>query len=314
MSSVETNVDGEDGDSALIDTIARLARESSIEVTPRGADKIENFSELLGDSNSNGKRTRVFITFLPGSDIADTTKTAIRLAREGISAVPHIAARSLTSEKMLSDALKAWREEAGVEEVLLIGGAVSHPLGPFSSSHDVLSLGLLERSGIKRVGFAGHPEGSPDISAENCSAALSQKVSYAERNGIDCYIITQFCFELAPILKWLPSPPSPKTIIGLPGLATLKTLITHAHQCGIGNSMRLLLKRSKDVTQLVATNAPDNLLRSLAQELSKSKALADCSGGVHLYPLGGVRKTALWRKSVADRKFRLRKKGFEIEK
>ena len=341
-------------------TIRKLAAESSLEVTPRGAEKVESFAELLRldgvatsgkenlktsskvSSKASSHKPRVFITFLPGSDLAETTKTAIRLAREGISPIPHIAARSLTSSAMLEDALKAWVNEAAVEEVLLIGGATPRPLGPFASSLDVLHLGLLERHAIRAIGFAGHPEGSPDISPAACLQALVEKERYikglqdkglqdkglqALRNSIKGYIVTQFCFESVPIFEYLPTVPLP-TYIGLPGLATLKTLIMHAQQCGIGNSMRLLLKRAKDVTQLLATRAPDKLLREIAQKLSDeqtdnpagnqsgnpagNQTFAEKLGGIHLYPLGGIRKTAQWRKAVAEGKFQLQEEGFSV--
>ena len=322
-------------------TIRKLAAESSLEVTPRGAEKVESFAELLkldGVATSNdasSHKPRVFITFLPGSDLAETTRTAIRLAREGISPIPHIAARSLASRAMLEDALRAWVNEAGVEEVLLIGGAVPRPLGPFASSLDVLQLGLLERQAIRAIGFAGHPEGSPDMSPAACVQALVEKDRYikglqdkglqnkglqdkglqALQNSIKGYIVTQFCFESVPIFKYLRTVPLP-THIGLPGLATLKTLIMHARQCGIGNSMRLLLKRAKDITQLVTTRAPDKLLLEIAQELSKDQTsnqiFAEKLGGIHLYPLGGIKKTAQWRKAVAEGKFQLQEEGFSV--
>ena len=147
------------------DRVRRLVRSSSLEVTPSGAGKVESFLDLLEEQG-----TRIFITFLPGSDLAETTKTAVRLAREGFNPVPHIAARSLASEVQLEEALKAWRQEAGVEEVLLVGGTVAKPLGPFTKSMDVLRLGLLEKHGIKRVGLAAHPEGSPDIAPDELRA------------------------------------------------------------------------------------------------------------------------------------------------
>ena len=305
--------------------------------------------------------------------------------------------RSLTSERVLEEALKSWTNDACVEEVLLIGGAVPRPLGPFTCSMDVLRLGKLERFGIGVVGFAGHPEGSPDIPPDACAQALLEKERYIRYGNISAkelqarelldnelsdkerrandlqvnelharelldnelsdkerrvnelqvnelharglldnelsdkerrvnehqalltplrgYIITQFCFDPVPIFKYLrTSPPLPfPTHIGLPGLATLKTLIMHAQQCGIGNSIRLLLKRAKDVTQLVATRAPDNTLRKIAQEMSKDQVLAKKLGGIHLYPLGGIRKTAQWRKNVAEGKFQLQEEGFLTE-
>ncbi len=281
--------------------VRAFASGSSLEVTPRGAAKVECFRDLLEEQG-----VRIFITFLPGSDLAETTETAVRLAREGFRPVPHIAARSLESEAQLEDALKAWRQEAGVEEVLLIGGAVATPLGPFAESMAILRLGLLEKHGIQRVALAAHPEGSPDITPEACARAIAEKNDYAKNSNLDCYLITQFFFEMQPVLRWLEEIRHEekgnnrlKVVVGLPGLATLKTLINHAHQCGIGNSMRLLLKRAKDVRQMVTTRAPDDLLVELAQAWLEDDTLKERCAGIHLFPLGGIGKTASWRMKVA---------------
>ena len=304
--------------------ITALASAASLEVTPRGAAKVENFCDLLGEQGGQKQREqeqggRIFITFLPGSDLAETTETAVRLAREGFRPVPHIATRSLESETQLEEALKAWRQEAGVEEVLLVGGAVAEPLGPFAESMAILRLGLLEKHGIKRVGFAAHPEGSPDITHEACARALAEKNDYAKNSNLDCYLVTQFFFEMQPVLRWLREIRHEekgnnrlKVFVGLPGLATLKTLIMHARQCGIGNSMRLLLKRAKDVRQLVTTRAPDNLLVELARAWLEDDMLKERCAGIHLFPLGGIGKTAEWRGRVAAGKFQLKGEGFDI--
>ena len=48
----------------------------------------------------------------------------------------------------------------GVKQALVIGGS-RDPIGKFDSSYQILETGFFD--GIK-IGIAGHPEGSPDIS------------------------------------------------------------------------------------------------------------------------------------------------------
>ena len=134
----------------------------------------------------------------------------------------------------------------GVEDVVALGGAVNRPVGEYESSMQLLETGLFDKHGIKRIGVAGHPEGSPDISDKGLAEALTWKNAFAERSDAYVYLATQFCFEAAPIIAWdqaireagnrLP------IHIGIPGLATLKTLINHAKACGIGPSMRVLTR------------------------------------------------------------------------
>ena len=80
---------------ATIEQIAKAGSNWSIEVTPAGAGKIESFGDALAPS------TDVNVTFLPGSDPADTARVAARLRDEGMHPIPHIAARSIHDKAQL---------------------------------------------------------------------------------------------------------------------------------------------------------------------------------------------------------------------
>lgn len=51
---------------------------------------------------------------------------------------------------------------------------------------------------------------------------------------------------------------------GIPGPATLKTLLSYATSCGIGNSIRFLSKQALNITKLATTRSPDKLIYDLA--------------------------------------------------
>ena len=239
----------------LHESIVTLARDFTIETTPRSAEKVEDFRQHLRPD------TTVMVTFLPGSDFADTVATCKRLKKEGMRPAPHFAARSITSEKVLADYLSQLQDEVGVEEAIVLAGAVDKPVGPFASSMDLLETGLFEKHGITRIGVAGHPEGSPDISDRDLAAALSWKNDYAAKSTAEFYICTQFVFEAKPVIDWdrsireagnhLP------VRVGLPGLATLKTLINMARASGVGPSLRFVTRQARNVTKLMSVNAPD---------------------------------------------------------
>ena len=74
-----------------IEQIQAAAANWSIEVTPTGATKIESFRDCLNEG------TTVNVTFLPGTDPADTIAVCERLHNDGMKPVPHLAARSLLS-------------------------------------------------------------------------------------------------------------------------------------------------------------------------------------------------------------------------
>ncbi len=282
----------------------------TLEITPGGAAKIESFKALLRDNQI------VYVTFLPGSDFRDTVTTVKRLKDEGMRPVPHFAARSIPSKAFFEENLKMLTEETGVEEALLIGGGVDNPVGDFTESMQIIKLGLFEKYGIKHLGIAGHPEGSPDISEADCARALAEKNAYARESPMDFYIATQFCFEAEPIIEWdkkIRTEGNELPIhIGIPGLATIKTLLRHAQACGIGNSMRFLTKQAANIAKLMTVSEPDKLVRDLAAYKANDPdcGIAQC----HLYPLGGLAKSSAWLYAVQDGKITLGKKaGFKTD-
>ena len=284
---------------ALKERIVDLVEGFSIETTPGSALKIPDYREHLRPG------TTVSVTFLPGSDFADTVATAKRLKEEGFKPAPHFAARSIPGRAAFEDNLKRLQGEVGVEEVVVLAGGVTQPLGDYEDSMQLLETGLFETYGIKRIGVAGHPEGSPDIPPQRALEALQWKSDFARQSDARFYIATQFCFEAAPIIAW------EKTIreagielpihVGVPGLATLKTLINHAKACGVGPSMRVLTRQARNIAKLLNVQQPDRLLIDLARHKAVD---ADSSiAKLHVYPLGGLRRSARWTYGVLDGDF-----------
>ncbi|MBO6835157.1 MAG: methylenetetrahydrofolate reductase [Alphaproteobacteria bacterium] len=288
-----------------VDQIIDFMSTTTLEVTPGGAAKIDDFREVLRDNQI------VYVTFLPGSDFRDTVTTVKKLKDQGMRPVPHFAARSIPSKAFFEENLKMLTSETGVEEALLIGGGVDNPVGEFTESMQILRLGLFEKYGIKCLGVAGHPEGSPDIPEAEVVRAMLDKNAYAKQSPMHFYIATQFCFEAEPLIAWdrkIRAEGNELPIhIGIPGLATIKTLMKHAQACGIGNSMRFIAKQARNVAKLMSVSEPDKLIRDLAVYKA-----TDPSCGIvqsHLYPLGGLKKSAAWLYAVQDGKFELNKKG-----
>jgi len=290
--------------------ISDFMRGFTVETTPGAAARIPDYRALLQPG------TKVAVTFLPGSNFADTIATAKRLRAEGFEPLPHLAARSFPSRAAFEEGVAQLVAEAAIEEVIVLAGAVPSPLGPFESSMALLETGVLDREGIRRIGVAGHPEGSPDISDEDLAAALAWKNAFAERSDAAFYIVTQFCFEAAPIIAWdrrLQAEGNRLPIrIGVPGLATLKTLLTHARNCGVGASMTFLVKQARSVARLMRVSAPDRLVLELARYQATDPKCGIT--GVHMYPLGGLKKTAAWSYAVAEGDFTLKPdgSGFEV--
>ncbi len=288
--------------------IIDLMRDFTIETTPGSAAKIADYREHLRPG------TMVAVTFLPGSDFTDTIKVAKRLRDEGFEPAPHFAARSVPNHLAFEGYLERIVGEAGVKKVVALAGGVDKPLGPFGSSMALLETGLFDKHGITSIGVAGHPEGGPDISDADIAAALKWKNGFAERTDASVYVCTQFCFESAPIIAWdrkIQAEGNTLPIhLGVPGLATLKTLIQFAKSSGVGNSIRFLTKQARQVTRLLTVNAPDQLVRELAAYKAKDPKCGITHA--HMYPLGGMRRSAAWSYAVLDGEFTLEGKGFKL--
>ena len=275
------------------------------ETTPGSAAKTPDYREHLRPG------TVVYITFLAGSDFDDTIAVAKRLKNEGFLPVPHFAARSIPDAAFLDDKLARLAGEAGLEQVLVIAGAVDRPVGDFSDTMQLLETGLFDKHGIRRFGVAGHPEGSPDISDRAISEALAWKNEFAERSGAELYVLTQFCFEAGPVIAWdrrIRAQGNRLPIhIGVPGLATIKTLLAHARACGIGPSMKFLTRQARNLTKLMTVSTPDRLVTDLAAYKASDPGCGIV--GAHLYPLGGLRRSAKWSYAVTEGVFTMNRDG-----
>lgn len=300
--------------SVSVEAIAKAGANWSIEVTPTGATKIDSFAALLAENTS------VNVTFLPGTDPNDTIAVAKRLSDEGMNAIPHIAARSLSDKDQLDGLLKRMTSEANVSEVLVIGGGVDKPVGAFDNTMQVLNTGLIQKYGISRIGVSGHPEGSPDIHDDALAQAIADKNAFAVSEGLSLYMETQFCFDAAAVLSWeraIREAGNALPIrVGIPGPATIKTLFRFAQISGIGPSMRFIAKQARNVAKLMTVQSPHLLLAGLANGMSNAPTGEDkcLIQHFHYYPFGGFAKTAAYADAVAKGHITLIKDGgFDVQ-
>jgi methylenetetrahydrofolate reductase (NADPH) len=240
----------------------------------------------------------VYITKLPTATLEATERAAVEIREAGHIPVPHVSVRGLASLDQLDTHLGALATQAGVDDVLVIGGSVKTPEGPLAGTMQVLRSGLLERHGIRRVGVAGHPEGSPDIAPEAVQAALAEKNEFAAGSGLELRVVTQFALASDPYVRWeraareagnrLP------VIAGLPGVTSPPRLLRYALACGIGPSIEVLRKQSGGLLRLATTRVwrPDAVVEGIAaaQEADPDSLFR----GIHMFPFGGLRETAVW--------------------
>jgi methylenetetrahydrofolate reductase (NADPH) len=274
---------------------AALLADLSLEATPK---------QLAGAPDLAARLPAGTAIYLPALDkVAETARldAARRLVGDGLRPVPHLAARRLAGVGELDDRLAGWRD-AGVEDVLLIAGDVARPAGPFTSTLDLLASGLLERHGVKRIGVAGHPEGHPVADRATLAAALRAKAAYAREHDVEMWIVTQFAFEAGPLAAFeaglRDAGPALPVRAGLPGPATIRTLMTYAWQCGVGVSARVLARRPS-AARLLGRWAPDDVVDALARH--RAERPASLVRGLHLYPFGGLAAALDWLDDATGR-------------
>ena len=216
----------------------------------------------------------VYITLLPGGDYVEITKKADDLVKKGFNPVPHFPARSITDETQLNDYVSRCKD-LGVKQALVIGGSHAQ-VGVFESSIQILETGYFE--GLK-IGIAGHPEGSPDISDSNLEKAMKDKKPYAD------YIVTQWLLDPQPIIDFI----SKQTIpvhVGITGPLKITSLIKFANIVGAKNSINFLKSNFSKAIDLLKPKDPNELI-------GKVKEFTD---NFHIYTFGGLKETNKWLK------------------
>ena len=194
------------------------------------------------------------------------------MVKKGFNPVPHFPARSITDEAQLNDYVSRCRS-LGVKQALVIGGSNAQ-VGVFDSSIQILETGYFE--GLK-IGIAGHPEGSPDISDSNLEKAMKDKKPYAD------YIVTQWLLDPKPIVDFI----SKQTIpvhVGITGPLKIMSLIKFANIVGAKNSLNFLKSNFSKALDLMKPKDPNDLI-------GKVKSHTDF---FHIYTFGGLKETNKW--------------------
>ena len=214
----------------------------------------------------------VYITMLPGGDYKDTAKQAVNLVKSGYNPIPHFPARSIETETQLKDYISICKD-GGVKQALIIGGS-REPIGKFDSSIQLLETGYFEKM---RIGIAGHPEGSPDISDSKLEKAMVDKKPYAD------YIVTQWLMDPQLIIDFI-SKQSVPVHVGITGPLKITSLIKFANIVGAKNSINFLKSNFSKALDLMKPKDPNELIGKLKMH----------TDFFHIYTFGGLKETNKW--------------------
>jgi methylenetetrahydrofolate reductase (NADPH) len=276
------------------DPVADFLQGLSVEITPRQIDKLSVVAERLAPG------ARVYVALIDPADLAAQFEAVVRIRSLGLEPVPHIPARFVIDEHDLDTRIAMLAAKGGVRQALVLGGGAPQPLGKYDAAIQLLDTGVFQSHGITRIGMAGHPEGNSDITRHHGDKvlydAVKAKQAYLTAHGLEGYIATQFLFEAAPVASWA------KTLraagitlpihVGVPGPATIKTLVKYAAVCGVGNSARFIRKQALNITKLLTVSTPDAFIADLAKLHAEAPELGIMAP--HFYPFGGFDKLFEW--------------------
>lgn len=255
--------------------------------TPQDARRI---AELLPAG------TPVYVNHLPRHNLEHTLKALVALREANLEPVPHVAARRISSREEARGFLEKAARLAGVARILLIGGDVPQPLGPYPEGAALLREGFLADCGISQVALPGYPEGHPRIPTAILTAALEEKLALAKSQGLGASIVTQFSFAPNRIAEYCADlarrAPDVPVYVGLAGPTSPVSLLRFAQRCGVSASLRALQAEGMRAVRLFTHVDPTEQLMALARH-SHTGSVRNVVG-VHLYSFGGVARTAQW--------------------
>jgi len=270
--------------------IAELLTNASIELTGKYRHQIDQVKDLLPFG------TDIYLSALPNRPLATNLECIGAIRTAGFNPVPHIAARHIRSRNELRQFLDIVTRDHGVRKILLIGGDLAQPLGPYSNAMAVLRAGILNDAGICEVGIACYPEGHPRIPGDVIRRSIAHKVKLAGEQALGVFLVSQFSFAPDRIIDYCSklsrAIPGTPVYVGMAGPTSPVSLLRYARICGVSASLRALTGLGFKAARLVTRTEPSDQLTVLARYCA---GRGDCNVmGVHIFSFGGFVESVKW--------------------
>lgn len=262
--------------------LAELLRRPRYEVFPSSGIEDEVVEHLPPGA-------KVTVTSSPRRGIETTLRLGTELARRGFEVVPHVSARLVRDDEHLQSILQGLHD-AGVLDVLVIGGDVEKPAGRFTSAFELLTAIAERGHGLEEIGIAGYPESHPFIGDEAAIRALTDKAPLAT------YVVTQLCFEPRTIDAWIEAVRGRGVqlpiYVGIPGAVERRKLLRISTRIGVGESARFLRRHGNVLARLLRGRyGPGHVVEGLTQPIA----------GFHIFTFNELGPTERWRRAAVSR-------------
>ncbi|MFK8025304.1 MAG: hypothetical protein AB8G26_15210 [Ilumatobacter sp.] len=277
-------------DVADLGATARLARHIHYEIVP-----MTSIEQAISDLP---ERALVSVTCSPTAGIEVTQRHTERLAADGFTVPPHIAAR-LVRDADHARELADWARSLALGEVFVIAGDAPTPLGPYEGALGFMRDFLSAGPGVARLGIAGYPDGHALIDDALMASQLAAKQALLDECGVDGWVSTQMCFDPDAIVSWVDTMRAAglhlPVRLGVPGVVDRTRLVKVGVRTGVGASLRFLTKNASAVAHLVAPGGYDPV--EIIDEVSPHAARLDIES-LHAFTFNAVADTVDWHRRI----------------
>ncbi|HKC20354.1 MAG TPA: methylenetetrahydrofolate reductase [Candidatus Dormibacteraeota bacterium] len=270
-------------------TLAALLRNPRYEIFPT-----DGIDEVV--ARHVPRDVTITVTASPRRGLPATVQLAIRLARIGYTAVPHISARLVRDRAELHQILDAIRP-AGIRNVFVIAGDAREPAGEFPDALSLLAA-LPPDSGLTEIGVTGYPESHPFIDDDVTIQAMWDK------RRIATYIVSNLSFDPERVKGWVERVRRRGVAlpihIGVAGVADPARLLRVSTKIGLADAARFLRGHPSWVARMFRPGGyePGKVVNALWPDLARPELRI---AGLHVFTFNEIEPTERWRQEMLER-------------
>jgi methylenetetrahydrofolate reductase (NADPH) len=262
--------------------VRELASQALIEVMP-----MREPEALLAPLPANSSIT---VTCSQKLGFDQLTRYVAAASAAGHQVTPHLAARQIESQQQLRTLIHQF-EALGVQQIFVIGGDLTTPLGSYTSALDLLRDLRTFEHGIRRIGVGCYPEGHPGINQATLLQALKDKQVYAD------YMVNQICFDPHTVITWLSAMRQAgitlPLYLGLPAPMKITKLMQLGLKIGVGQSLRFLNRQQGLLRRLLTgdTYKPEDFLQQFSDNIITNLDIEQ----VQIFSFNQIQDTVRWK-------------------
>jgi methylenetetrahydrofolate reductase (NADPH) len=242
------------------------------------------------------KDITVTVTASPRRGLPATVQLAMRLARLGYHAVPHLSARLIHDRHELGQILDAIRP-AGITEIFVVAGDAREPAGEFPDALSLLAA-LPPDHGLTEIGVTGYPESHPFIHDDVTIQAMWDKRRFAT------YMVSNLSFDPVTVRRWVERVRRRGVqlpiYIGMAGLADPARLLRVSTKIGVADAARFLRGHPSWVARMFLPGRyePGRFVTAMWPELAQPERRI---AGLHVFTFNEIEPTERWRREMLAR-------------